>query len=154
MTLNELKKKRILESLGDRLLEKNAINESDSSPSGDGVGAQVINEGEKKHRTPEFVRHCVTAITEKPKSLDRVQQKKDGSPFAICHAQYKKDKRSLAAKHSKGEHHTNKEYEKALKTLRTKTEELRNQRAPRSSFVFEAASPNTIKHKSVRFETR
>lgn len=157
MALNEIKTKRVLKALGDRLPKKNASNESGGTLGevvtttttstaitvsewgvvGGDTTARILSEGAKQHHTPEFVRHCVTAITEKPDSLDRVQQKKDGSPFAICNAQYNKNKRPLAAKHSQGGHHTVKQYEKALSTLRQRREEAREARDSRRTIVFE-----------------
>lgn len=70
----------------------------------------------REHRMPKFVQHCVAAITNDPQRLAKVKQK--GSPFAICIAQYKRNTRSLAAKHSVGKHHTVKDYEIALAKLR------------------------------------
>jgi hypothetical protein len=102
-------------------------------------GDDVLGEG-KQHQTPAFVRHCVTAITEKPKDLARVEKDApggdDGSPFAICWAKYKGNKKSLAAKHAKGEHHTGAQYEKALATLREDVEEARRDNAQRNTVVF------------------
>ena len=95
-----------------------------------------LDEG-KKHDTPAFVRHCVTAITEKPADLERVEKDApadtDGSPFAICWAKYKGDKRSLVAKHSRGEHHSVAQYEKSLATLREDVDRVRQQNASRTA---------------------
>jgi hypothetical protein len=120
---------------------------------------EALIEG-KKPKTPDFVRHCVTAITEKPKELARVQQDApgpdEGSPFAICNAKYNNNKRSLAAKHSKGEHHSVGQYEKALEKLREDVEEARSQNVNRSTVlhsdvVIEATS--TTRH-LVRYAPR
>lgn len=104
------------------------------------VDGEAIEEGdEKKHHTPEFVRHCVTAITEKPKDLERVKQdapgSDEGSPFAICWAKYKGNKRSLAAKHAKGKHHTVSQYKKALATLREDLEKIRGENIDRRKIM-------------------
>jgi hypothetical protein len=110
---------------------------------------------EKKHQTPKFVRDCVAAITEKPKELARIQQKKDGSPFGICYAQYEKNKRSLAAKHSHSGHRASGNYEKALATLRNEREERRAERPSRRRVVFEHVEPQPPHHRrSVRFEAQ
>mgnify|MGYP000990205397 CR=1 FL=1 len=92
----------------------------------------------KDYKTPEFVRHCVTAITERPKDLARVEsgRKGDGSPFGICWSKYNKNKSSLDARHSTGEHHTNKEYEQALSKLREATEQLRAERPKRTAVAY------------------
>lgn len=115
-----------------------AAGERKAAESVDDDDAPGLDEG-KKHKTPEFVRHCVAAITEKPEDLKRVQQDapgpEEGSPFAICYAKYKGNKRSLAAKHAKGEHHTVKQYEKALATLREDLARVRQQNVDRSQVI-------------------
>jgi hypothetical protein len=102
------------------------------------------NEGKKKHHTPKFVQHCVAAITGEPESLERIEKNapkgSDGSPFAICWAKYKSNRRSLAAKHAKGKHHTVKDYEKSLATLRQEAEKIRASRPSRRQIVFEHAN--------------
>lgn len=120
MTLDDIKLKRLGKA---RQIneEKNASNQSGGT----------LDEGEKKHHTPKFVQHCVSAITEDPKKLAQVKAggpDGEGSPFAICNASYKKKTRSKAADHAqqaKGEkkHHTVKDYESALKKLRESVEE-------------------------------
>jgi len=118
-----------------------------------------LDEGKRPH-TPEFVRHCVTAITEKPKELARVEsgapEGTDGSPFGICWAKYKGNKSSLAAKHSKGEHHTDSQYKKALATLREDVEEARRQNAGRSRLMFSdvEVSPTAANRHLIRFVPR
>jgi len=164
MSLDKIKMKHLMDSpVGIRAFahatqewepatDKNASNQS---------GGSLLDEG-KKHQTPEFVRHCVTAITEKPETLSRVKaqapEDTDGSPFAICYAKYKQNTRSLAAKHATGKHHTIKQYEGALKTLRTKTEELRATRPSRTSIVFEShhetGETKRDRRKQVRFEPK
>jgi len=95
-----------------------------------------LDEG-KGHKTSDFVRHCVTAITERPKDLARVETgKPDGSPFAVCNAKYNDNKRSLAAKHSKGEHHSDARYKESLATLRGRVDEARQQNADRGSVLY------------------
>ena len=105
---------------------------------------ETLAEG-KKYRTPEFVRHCVAAIVERPKDLARIESQapegSDGSPFAICHAKYNENKRSLAAKHSRGDHHSTADYEKALAKLREDTEALRRQNEDRSEVCYSDAPP-------------
>jgi len=95
-----------------------------------------LDEG-KGHKTSDFVRRCVTAITERPKDLARVEAgKPDGSPFAICNAKYNDNKRSLAAKHSKGEHHSDAQYKKTLATLRESVTEARQQNEDRGDLFY------------------
>jgi hypothetical protein len=144
MTLDEAKRRITLRTVPGHLLEMD-----DTATEPEAIEEQEeLQEGKKRPHTPKFVQHCVTAITEKPESLSRVKREapkgSDGSPFAICWAQYKKKRRSLAAKHSKGEHHTVKEYKGALKTLRQETEEIRRARPSRSAIIFEAAGPDAI----------
>jgi hypothetical protein len=110
-------------------VEKNASNESGGT----------LGEGERP-QTPAFVRHCVTAITEKPAELERIERDApagtDGSPFAVCWAKYNEDKASLAAKHAKGKHHTVAQYEKALGKLRENVAAAREESLDRSQIVF------------------
>jgi hypothetical protein len=120
----------------DAVVVENPEDEKNSSNQSGGT----IEEGEKKHHTPKFVQHCVSAITEKPKTLARVEaggsKGEKGSPFAICHASYKKKTRSKAAEHSKGSHHTVKQYEGALKKLREAVELARQGSVDRRSIIF------------------
>ncbi len=149
MTLDDIKTKR-LAVIAAKFAPPASLNESVTTTS----GTDTVIEG-KQHNTPEFVRHCVAAITSKPKTLDRVQQKKDGSPFGVCYATYKKNKRSLAAKHSTGEHHTNKQYEKSLKTLSQEGADRRKSSDSRRHVVFEHVEPQAYhRRRSVRFEAQ
>lgn len=167
MTLNDIKLKRTVAGLGDKLPKKNASNESggslgesvtvqyDVDADGNYTNPRVVEEG-KEHKTPEFIRHCVAAITSDPKKLAKVQEKKDGSPFGICTAQYKKDKRALAAKHSRGDHHSSADYEKALATLRNEADELRAARPSRTNILFESqdTEPKKDGRRTVRYTPR
>jgi hypothetical protein len=143
MSLDETKRRITLRTVPRHLLEMSDDEE--------------LQEGEKKHHTPKFVQHCVTAITEKPESLSRVEKQApkgtDGSPFGICWAQYKKHRRSLAAKHSQGKHHTVKQYEGALAKLREETDALRKSRPSRSRIVFETLGddPKGLSRRKVVF---
>lgn len=132
-TMDKIKMRRICRAMGDKLPEPKV--EEASEP-------EEVSESEKKHHNPKFVRDCVAAITQNSEDLERVEQdapgKEKGSPFAVCWAKYNKNKKSLAAKHSKGSHHTTKDYEAALKKLRESTEALRANRQPRSSITFDA----------------
>ena len=144
MTLNDIKAKRVLRALGDRLpkpVVESVTVEYDVDEDGTYTNARVIDEGKKKHHTPKFVQHCVTAITQDPERLAKIKAGgeggEEGSPFAVCNASYDKKTRSKAAAHSQGEHHTTTEYEAALKKLRVEN----RQNAPdRGRIVFEAAS--------------
>ncbi len=71
----------------------------------------------KRIRTPEFVRHCVTNISQNP---DKVRQiKRKGTVHGVCHATYRKaaDKGKLKQKHPKGVHHTTSAYHRAADRL-------------------------------------
>lgn len=128
MTLNDIKLKRLNETARDRE-EKTGKNRGRKKLMRDPrTGAQIyvkfkedtdeaLEEGEKKHHTPKFVQHCVSAIMEKPKS----EQPKE--PFAVCHAARNKNKAKLDAAHRTGKHHTVKDYENALEKLREAVEE-------------------------------
>lgn len=143
MNLDEIKVKRLTE--GKKADEKKGgIKKVRRLPTGTQVYANEADdasdplvEGEKKHETPKFVQHCVAAITSDPQKLAKVQARKDGSPFGICVAQYKKNPRTLAAKHAQGEHHTVKEYEKALKKLRESVEHHAAQNTRPSAVFFD-----------------
>lgn len=127
--------------------EKNASNQSGGT----------LGEGKKSHHTPKFVQHCVSAITEKPESLNRVEaggpKGEKGSPFAICHASYKKKTRSKAAAHSKGEHHSVKQYEKSLATLREDVERAREESVDRRAIFFSDV-PQQATRRHIRFTPR
>ena len=179
MNFDEIKTKRILERLGNRLPknacnqsggslsdlgEKNASNQSggtlgegdvvvdyDIDANGNHHFKRIIAEG-KKHETPKFIQHCVTAITEKPAAMARIARKKDGSPFGVCTAAYKRNKQSLAARHASGEHHSVRDYEGALKKLRQEAAELRASRPSRSRIVFEQLSEPKHQRSAVRFK--
>ena len=149
MSLNEIKARQLNRLLKAQTELCEALVEADALP-------EPLEEGKKKRpHTPEFVRHCVAAITEKPEDLARIEQKKDGSPFGICWSKYKKNKRSLAAKHSKGEHHTAKDYESALATLRNETREIRESRPSRKNIVFEEQwEPRGEQRSQIRFSPK
>lgn len=153
MALNDIKLDRTLKAFGDRLPKKNASNQSggtldgstvtveyDLDEDGNYTNARVLDEG-KKHHTPKFVQHCVTAITEKPEKLADVEAGgpggEKGSPFAICNAAYKKKTRSKAASHAKGKHHSVKQYKQSLATLRESLELVRKQNPLRHAMLFE-----------------
>ncbi|MDX1486861.1 MAG: hypothetical protein R3268_01575 [Acidiferrobacterales bacterium] len=147
--IDKVKMRRLCESLGDRLPQKTPSNESGGT----------LEEGEKKHHTPKFVQHCVAAITEKPKELKRIKKGgnngEEGTPFAICWDNYNKNKKSLAAKHAKGNHHSVKDYEKSLKKLREAREAARAKRVDPRQIVFETRAPEHIKRearRNIRFE--
>lgn len=145
MSLEEMKLRRLNKLLEAQTSLNDALIEVGATP-------KPLEEGKKKHHTPKFVQHCVSAITEKPESLERVEKKKNGSPFGICWAQYKKKRRSLATKHSQGKHHTVKDYEGALATLRKEAAEIRASRPSRSQVVFEVVqSPRKRQRALVRF---
>ena len=114
---------------------------SDSSDIRNGKFPEITASGDihegSESRTPDFVKHCVSAIVERPKVLKRIKQKKDGSPFAICYSVYNKNKRKLAALHSRGVHHTKKDFEKAIDALKEEIERLRMSREPRNKIKFE-----------------
>ena len=153
MKINELKLKRISEAkkLNARVAKTSLARRTTKQLTTDEKGRQIyaqqaakedldledsLDEG-KGHKTSDFVRHCVTAITERPKDLARVEAgKPGGSPFAICNAKYNDDKRSLAAKHSKGEHHSDAQYKKALATLREGVIVARQQNEDRGDLFY------------------
>ena len=135
MTLNELKLRSICKTLGPTIMSNLAKTPTAPQPVSEGA-----DEG-KPYQTPKFVRDCVSAISEKPKTLSRISKKEDGSPFAVCYAKYNNNKKSLAATHSKGEHHSNKDFEAAKSKLRNQVESLRKQRSDRRNVVFEGDSP-------------
>ena len=139
MSLDNVKLRRLEAKLGPRLYRKNASNQSSGTFDENGASDQsggALEEGEQKHHTPKFIQHCVTAITEKPEKMAKIKKQKDGSPFAICHAQYKKNKRGLAAAHSRGKHHTVVQYERALKKLKEETERVRASKRSRENITF------------------
>ena len=148
MHLNEIKLKRLTESTK----HKNAsTTKKELEPNKLGA-VDLINEGIEKHHTPKFVQHCVTAITQDTARLNQVQQKKGGSPFAVCQAQYDKSKGSLAAKHSQGKHHSVKDYEKALATLRETVESRSRQNVDPRGVVYSPYQPLTLSRNLIRFE--
>lgn len=122
----------------DAVVVENPEDEKNSSNQSGGT----IEEGKKRPHTPKFVQHCVSAITEKPKTLARVEaggsKGEKGSPFAICHASYKKKTRSKAAAHSQGSHHTVKQYKDSLKKLREDVERARQESVDRRTIFFGA----------------
>ena len=71
----------------------------------------------KRIRTPEFVRHCVTNISQNP---DKVAQiKKKGTVHGVCRATLSKarNKGQLKMRHPKGSHHTTSAYHRAADGL-------------------------------------
>lgn len=178
MTLNEIKLKRLAEASASKAkkgggkqvrrdpktgaqiyvakeeedLPDSVVVEYDLDEDGNYTNARVVSEGKKKHHTPKFVQHCVSAITNDPEKLADVEKKKDGSPFAICNAQYNKDKKSLAAKHSQGKHHTVKDYENALEKLRESVEERAAHNVdPRSVSFTPVVGEQEVDPRSIRF---
>ncbi len=133
MSIDDIKLKRFAAKFGNRPPKQRAevkVEATEPDP--------VIEEGAEEPRTPKFVQHCVTAITEKPKVLNKLKQQ-GASPFAICNSAYSKNKRSLSATHSGGTHHTAAQYERALKKLREDTERAREDSPSRDQIVFDAA---------------
>lgn len=133
--IDKIKIKRIEQSLGDRLPRPHAEADSSESPS--------IDEGKKEHQNPTFVRKCVDAITQDKDKLEKIERdggdgEDKGSPFAVCHAQYNKNKRSLAAKHTDDTGPSEKQWKSTLSKLRESLDALRNSRPPRTSIVFDA----------------
>jgi len=130
--------------------EKNASNQSGGS----------LDEGKKNHHTPKFIQHCVSAITQDPEKLAKVEaggpDGEKGSPFAICADSYKKKTRSKAAAHSQGEHHTVKDYEGSLSKLREAVEAKRMERLDRNAVVFRSVGqdPTGLDRRVVRFSPR
>jgi len=150
MSLDKAKLKRFASTIGKRPPKKNPSNQSGGSLEEVVAPNYDINEGAgKRHHTPEFVQHCVTAITENPAKLADVEvggeDGEKGSPFAICNAAYKKKTKSKAASHSRGAHHSVKEYEAALKKLREDTMTIRETRPPRGQIIFKPGGPNEPK---------
>jgi len=179
MNLNELKLKRLTESetlteiktlrtkrkkiikttgKGARLPNRQVTPEMTTYREDDDQNDEVVMIEGAKPRTPEFVRHCVAAIVEKPADLERLKQGapegSDGSPFAVCWAKYNENKRSLAAKHSRGEHHTVAEYKTALKKLREGVEDARV--IDRSKIIYSdvQVAPAPIERNQIQFHPK
>jgi len=123
MTLNDIKLKRLTEAAEKREKKKRPKKKLHRLSSGSQayVDPDAVNEG-KDYKDPKFVRDCVSAITQDPVKLAKVQERPGGSPFPICKKTYSRNKAALAAKHSQGRHHSNKDYEESLKKLREAVE--------------------------------
>lgn len=65
----------------------------------------------KRARTPEFVRHCVIAISQSPDKVAQIKRK--GSVHGVCRATFERNKAVLTANHPKGSHHTTDAYHAA-----------------------------------------
>jgi hypothetical protein len=166
MTLNDIKLKRLTEAREKK--EGKRKRKLVTDPKGRQTyimvdeDEEILDEGTKKHHTPKFVQHCVSAITEDPKKLAKVKaggEDGEGSPFAICHASYKKKTRSKAADHAqqaKGEkkHHTVKDYEKALEKLREAVEERTAMNPDPRSVTFGTVLESAPAPRTVRFAPR
>jgi hypothetical protein len=116
----------------------------------------VVVEGEKKPRTPKFIQHCISAITQDPEKLADVKaggEDGEGSPFAVCANSYKKKTRSKAAAHAKGDHHTVGDYKDSLKKLREAVEDRREECIDRQVVTYRpiGQEPNGLDRRSVRF---
>ena len=155
MTLNDIKLKRLSEATKKQTKKpaRKLRRLANGSQAFVDVEESVNVEEAKEPRTPKFVQHCVAAITQDPEKLAKVQQKKDGSPFPICQAQYNKNKGSLAAKHSQGQHHSTQDYKNALATLREAVEQRSAQNVDPRSVVFgprleegQTVDPRTIRY--------
>ena len=69
----------------------------------------------RRARTPEFVRHCVTAISQDPGKVAQIKRK--GTVHGICQATYDSNVSELSRRHPKGVHHTADEYHDAADKL-------------------------------------
>ena len=101
---------------------------------------------EKKHHTPPFVQHCVTAIANDSQKMKAIK----GSPFGICWAAYEKKPGALNAAHPR-DPQKEKDYEKVLLKLKDDIDSLRADRPSRREVVFEHRDND---HRRVRFECR
>jgi len=100
-------------------------------------------EKKKKHHTPPFVQHCVTAIANDPEKMKSIK----GSPFGICWAEYEKKPGALDAQHPQTSA-KEKNYEKTLAKLKDDIDVLRAGRQSRRDVVFEHREHD---HRNVRF---
>lgn len=135
MGIDDIKLKRFAAKFGNRPPKQRRTEPvAESAPE---ESVETVEEGEKSDETPTFVKHCVAAIASKDEVLGDLKRKKV-SPFAICNATYNKNKRTLAAIHSRGRHHTAADYKRSLEKLREETEIARLSRPDRAQITFDA----------------
>ena len=129
----------------DENLPGSVVVEYDVEADGTYSNGRIVSEGEKKHHTPKFVQHCVSAITEQPKD------KQPAEPFGVCNAQFNKDKPALAAKHAKGSHHTVQDYQDALEKLREAVELRRRENVNPRGVSYRAVLEHEVDIRNIRY---